>query len=120
MQALDFLLGFLSCTKKFAGGKSVLGSSNDNSVLWPLVVYGGIVFTLIGAMLGLSYFLGGRHRERATNAPYEGGIISAGDARLRFSSQFYMIPMLLVIFAVETIFIFTCPLAFRDLGTIGF
>src|SRR5258708_40374930 len=106
MQALDFLLGFLSCTKKFAGGKSVLGSSNDNSVLWPLVVYGAIVFTLIGAMLGLSYFLGGRHNERATNAPYEGGIVSARDARLRFSSQFYLIATRFGIFDVETIFIF--------------
>jgi NADH-quinone oxidoreductase subunit A len=97
-----------------------LGSSNDNSVLWPLVVYGAIVCTLIGAMLGLSYFLGGRHKDRATDEPYEGGIVSEGSARLRFSSQFYMIAMLFVIFDVETIFIFTWAIAFRELGWLGF
>jgi NADH-quinone oxidoreductase subunit A len=97
-----------------------LGSSDDNIVLWPLLVYGAIVCSLIGAILGLSYFLGGRHVERATNEPYEGGIVSAGSARLRFSSQFYMIAMLFVIFDVETIFIFTWAIAFKELGWIGF
>jgi len=43
-----------------------------------VVVYGAIVCSLIGAILGLSYFLGGRHNERATNEPYEGGIVSQG------------------------------------------
>ncbi len=97
-----------------------MGSSDDNIVLWPLLVYGAIVCSLIGAILGLSYFLGGRHVERATNEPYEGGIVSAGSARLRFSSQFYMIAMLFVIFDVETIFIFTWAIAFKELGWIGF
>jgi len=97
-----------------------LGSSNDNIVLWPLVVYGAIVCTLIGAMLGLSYVLGGRHKERATGEPYEGGIVSQGSARLRFSSQFYLIAMLFVIFDVETIFVFTWAIAFKDLGWLGF
>ena len=97
-----------------------MGSSNDNIVLWPLVVYGAIVCTLIGAMLGLSYVLGGRHKERATGEPYEGGIVSQGSARLRFSSQFYLIAMLFVIFDVETIFVFTWAIAFKDLGWLGF
>jgi len=97
-----------------------LGSSDDNTVLWPLVVYGAIVCSLIGAMLGLSYVLGGKHKEHATDQPYEGGIVSAGDARLRFSSQFYMIAMLFVIFDVETIFIFAWAIAFRELGWLGF
>jgi len=71
-------------------------------------------------MLGLSYFLGGRHNERATNEPYEGGIVSQGSARLRFSSQFYLIAMLFVIFDVETIFVFTWAIAFNELGWLGF
>ncbi len=97
-----------------------MGSSNDNTVLWPLVVYAAIVCSLIGAILGLSYFLGGRHKERATDEPYEGGIASTGSARLRFSSQFYMIAMLFVIFDVETIFIFSWAIAFNELGWLGF
>ena len=96
-------------------------SPNENTVLlWPLVVYGVIVLVLISAILGLSYVLGQHHKENATDEPYEGGILSAGSARLRFSSQFYLIAMLFVIFDVETIFIFSWAIAFRDLGWFGY
>jgi NADH-quinone oxidoreductase subunit A len=97
-----------------------LDSVNENTVLWPLVVYAAIVCTLIGGILVISYFVGQHHKERATDAPYEGGILSAGSARLRFSSQFYMIAMLFVIFDVETIFIFSWAIAFRELGWLGY
>jgi NADH-quinone oxidoreductase subunit A len=97
-----------------------LDSVNENTVLWPLVAYAAIVCTLIGGILVISYFVGQHHKERATDAPYEGGILSAGSARLRFSSQFYMIAMLFVIFDVETIFIFSWAIAFRELGWLGY
>src|SRR5215218_2198931 len=71
-------------------------------------------------MLGLSYILGQRHKENATHEPYEGGILSAGSARMRFSSQFYMIAMLFVIFDVETIFIVSWAIAFEELGWYGY
>lgn len=71
-------------------------------------------------MIGLSYFLGQRHKERATDDPYEGGILSHGSARIRFSSQFYLIAMLFVIFDLETIFIFSWAIAFQELGWYGF
>jgi NADH-quinone oxidoreductase subunit A len=88
--------------------------------MWPLLVYGAIVLTLVGAMLGVSYVLGQRHKERATDDPYEGGILSTGSARIRFSAQFYLIAMLFVIFDVETIFILSWAIAFRELGWYGY
>ena len=95
--------------------------SGDNTIpLWPLLLYGAIVMGLVFIMLGLSFILGQRHNERATNEPYEGGILSAGSARLRFSSQFYLIAMLFVIFDVETIFIFSWAIAFKELGWFGY
>lgn len=97
-----------------------MDSANENIVLWPLLVYTAIVCTLIGGILIISYVLGQHHKDRATDAPYEGGILSAGSARLRFSSQFYMIAMLFVIFDVETIFIFSWAIAFRELGWLGY
>jgi len=98
-----------------------LESSIQHSVpLWPLLVYGAIVLSLVGAMLGLSYVLGQRHKERATHEPYEGGILSTGSARIRFSSQFYLIAMLFVIFDVETIFIVSWAIAFKELGWYGY
>jgi len=95
--------------------------SGDNTIpLWPLLLYGAIVLGLVCIMLGLSFVLGQRHNERATGEPYEGGILSSGSARLRFSSQFYLIAMLFVIFDVETIFIFSWAIAFKELGWFGY
>jgi NADH-quinone oxidoreductase subunit A len=108
-------------SKNFAGGKTILDSSSESTVpMWPLLVYGAIVLSLVGAMLGVSYVLGQRHNERATGEPYEGGILSAGSARIRFSAQFYLIAMLFVIFDVETIFILSWAISFRELGWYGY
>jgi NADH-quinone oxidoreductase subunit A len=96
------------------------GSVESSDLLWPVLIYGLIVFTLVGAILVLSYPLGGRHKERATDDPYEGGILSTGSANVRFSSQFYLIAMLFVIFDVETIFIVSWAIAFEELGWYGF
>ncbi|KAA3437186.1 NADH-quinone oxidoreductase subunit A [Rufibacter hautae] len=85
-----------------------------------MLVYTAIVLSLAGIILTISHFLGGRHHERATGEPYEGGIISTGTARLRFSSQFYLIAMLFVIFDVETIFIVSWAIAFQELGWYGY
>lgn len=119
---LDVILGLLFVRKfnLISGGKSILENPGEEIAMWPLLVYGAIVFSLIGAMLGVSYVLGQHHNDRATGEPYEGGIISTGSARLRFSSQFYLIAMLFVIFDVETIFIFTWAIAFRELGWLGY
>ena len=88
--------------------------------LWPLLVYGAIVLSLVAVILGLSYVLGQRGKGRAMTEPYEGGIVSEGSARTRFSSQFYMVAMLFVIFDVETIFILSWAIAFRELGWYGY
>lgn len=95
-------------------------TSENATVLWPLLVYGAIVLSLVLLILGLSYVLGQRGTGRAMVEPYEGGIVSAGGARIRFSSQFYMVAMLFVIFDVETIFIFSWAIAFQELGWYGY
>jgi NADH-quinone oxidoreductase subunit A len=88
--------------------------------LWPLVVYFIAVVVLVGAMLGLSYVLGERHREQATGQPYESGILTTGSARVRFDAKFYLIAMFFVIFDLEAVFIFAWAIAFRDLGWAGY
>lgn len=88
--------------------------------LWPMLLYGLLVLVLLALILGLSYVLGQHHAERATNEPYEGGILQAGSARLRFSSQFYLVAMLFVIFDVEAVFIMLWALGFYELGWPGY
>ncbi len=88
--------------------------------LWPLVLYFVAILGLVAVMLGASYALGPRHTERATIEPFESGIVSVGSARLRFPAKFYLIAMLFVIFDLETVFIFTWAIAFRDVGWSGY
>jgi NADH:ubiquinone oxidoreductase subunit 2 (subunit N) len=42
--------------------------------MWPLGVYFALVLLLVAGMLLISYLLGQRHREPATDSPHEGGI----------------------------------------------
>ncbi len=88
--------------------------------LWPLVVYFVLVIVLATGMLGISYVLGERHKERATGEPYESGILSTGSARIRLSAKFYMVAMFFVIFDLEAVFIFAWAIAWRELGWVGY
>lgn len=92
----------------------------DGSVIWPLVVYLVLVLVIAGTMIGLSYFLGERHRDRATGEPYESGIVSTGSARVRLSVKFYLVAMLFVIFDLEAVFIFAWAVAFEEAGWVGY
>lgn len=86
----------------------------------PFLVYGlGAVF-IVGVMLGLSYVLGQRHRDRETDEPYESGIKTTGSARLRFSAKFYLVAMLFVIFDLEVVFLFAWAVGARELGWNGY
>jgi NADH-quinone oxidoreductase subunit A len=94
---------------------------NEQSIpLWPLLLYSSLVVVLLAAILSLSYILGQRHNDRATNRPYEGGIEQTGSARIRFSVQFYLVAMLFVIFDVEAVFIMLWALGFYELGWPGY
>jgi NADH-quinone oxidoreductase subunit A len=85
-----------------------------------LAVYFALVIVMVTGILVLSFLLGQRHREGATDKPYESGIVSTGSARLRFSAQFYLIAMLFVIFDLEAAFIFAWAIAFREAGWLGY
>jgi NADH-quinone oxidoreductase subunit A len=89
-------------------------------MLWPLVVYSGLVVCLALAMVIISYFLGEKHKERVTDEVYESGIIPTESARLKFTVKFYLIAMFFVIFDVESIFIFSWAVACRQVGWAGY
>lgn len=92
----------------------------ETVVLWPLLVYFALVLAVVLGMLGLSHFLGQRHRERATDEPYESGIPPTGSARLRFDVRFYLVAMFFVIFDLEAAFLFAWAVAFRQAGWPGY
>ncbi len=88
--------------------------------IWPFIVFAIIVLALVSIMIGLSYVLGERHKEQKSDDPYESGIPPTGDARLRFSSNFYIIAMFFVIFDLDAAFIMLWAVSFRELGLSGY
>ncbi|BBT66905.1 MULTISPECIES: NADH-quinone oxidoreductase subunit A [Aeromonas] len=87
---------------------------------WAFTVYviGAICICL--TMIGLAALLGGRAYGRAKNKPFESGVDSVGNARLRFSAKFYLVAMFFVIFDVEALYLFAWSVSVRESGWVGF
>jgi len=89
-------------------------------VFWPFLVYALAVILIVSIMIGLSHLLGERHKEKLTDEPFESGIAPTGNARLRFSSHFYLIAIFFVIFDLDAVFILVWAISFRELGLSGY
>lgn len=93
---------------------------NQSTDFWSLLIYGGLAVAIAAGMLIISYLLGEKHRDQATNEPYESGIESTDSARLKFPVRFYIIAMFFVIFDLEAIFIVSWAIGFKELGWSGY
>lgn len=91
-----------------------------SSELLPFIVYFGAVVLLVATMLGLSWLLGQRRANKATNMPFESGVVSVGSSQIQLSVEFYLIAIFFVIFDLETVFIFAWAIAFFELGWEGY
>ncbi len=87
---------------------------------WQIGMYTFAVFLLLLAMVGLSFVLGQRHRERLTGEPYESGMPPTGGAQPRFDVKFYLVAMFFVIFDLEAVFIFAWSVVVRETGWPGY
>ena len=90
----------------------------DSRIL--LAIYLAAILGLVAAMLAASHLLGQRHSAPATVHPYESGIVPAGEARLRFPAQFYLVAMFFVVFDLEAVFIYAWAVAAREAGWAGY
>jgi NADH-quinone oxidoreductase subunit A len=86
---------------------------------WPLLVYAAGVVVIVAGMVGLSYVLGQRHKERQTAEPYESGVAATGSARLRVSALYYVVAMLFVVFDLEAVFVIAWAVSLRRAGWAG-
>ena len=89
-------------------------------MFWPMLVYFAAVLLVAVALIAVSYVLGERHRERATDEAYESGIPPTGSARLRISAKFYLTAMFFVIFDLGAAFVFAWAIEVRSLGWTGY
>ncbi len=89
-------------------------------IFWPIGVYFVAVLCLVIGMIGASYFLGQKIRNRADAQPYESGISSTGTARVRLSADFYLYAMFFVIFDLESVFVYSWCIVVREAGWVGY
>ena len=94
--------------------------ATSSTEIWPLAVYTLMVILLVVTMLVMSWLLGQRRRENATNDPFESVIVSVGNSQIRISVEFYLVAIFFVIFDLETVFIFAWAVAFFELGWQGY
>jgi NADH-quinone oxidoreductase subunit A len=87
---------------------------------FPVLLQVVIAMAVATLMLGLSYLLGKRVRNRVKDMPYESGIVPTGDARHRFSVKFYLVGMLFILFDIEAIFLYPWAVVYRQLKMFAF
>ena len=87
---------------------------------FPVLVQAFIAMALAAGLLGASYLLGKKVRNRAKDMPYESGIVPTGDARQRFSVKFYLVAMLFILFDIEAIFLYPWVVVYRELKMFAF
>ncbi|MFO1348791.1 MAG: NADH-quinone oxidoreductase subunit A [Pseudomonadales bacterium] len=108
----------------FASGASVSVAALDKVETlahnWSFGIFLLVILVICVLMLGVSWLVGGRYRGRAKNEPFESGVVSVGNARLRFSAKFYLTAMFFVIFDVEALFLYAWAVSVRESGWMGF
>ena len=89
-------------------------------VYFPVLLQAVIAMAVASLMLGMSYLLGKKVRDRVKDLPYESGMVPTGDARQRFSVKFYLVGMLFIVFDIEAIFLYPWAVVYRELKMFGF
>src|ERR1041385_4781220 len=87
---------------------------------FPVLLQVIIAMAVATLMLGLSYILGKRVRDRVKDMPYESGMVPTGDSRHRFSVKFYLVGMLFILFDIEAIFLYPWAVVYRELKMFAF
>lgn len=95
-------------------------SFTNTLVVWPVLVYGGLVLVLVTGIIVLSWLLGERHNTPARNQPYESGIQPTGSARLRYGVRYYLVALSFLLFDVEVAVVFAWAVVARKLGWMGY
>ena len=87
---------------------------------WPVLLQAIVAMAVATGMIGISYILGHKVRNRVKAMPYECGITPTGSARERFSVKFYLVGMLFILFDIEAIFLYPWAVVYRELKMFAF
>ncbi len=86
----------------------------------PILIFAAIAAAFPLAILWICKFIRPSFRATAEKVlPYECGITPESDARHRYTVRFYVIAILYVIFAVETVYLIPWAVQYQVLGLLG-
>jgi len=88
--------------------------------LWTVPVYFGAVLIITVVIIILSALIGERGKSRDKQVPFESGVPSTGNSRIRFNVQFYIVAMIFLVFDIESVFVMTWAIGGKQLGWGGY
>ncbi len=91
--------------------------TNLIEVYFPVLTQVLIAFAVAAGLVGGSFVLGKKVRNRIKDTPY---ITPTGSARERFSVKFYLVAMVFILFDIEAIFLYPWAVVYRQLKVFGF
>lgn len=94
--------------------------TSEVEIYFPILLQVVIAMTVAAGMLGGSYLLGKRVRNRVKDMPYECGVVPTGDARGRFSVKFYLVAMVFILFDIEAVFLYPWAVVYKELRLFAF
>src|SRR5580692_5176248 len=86
----------------------------------PIVMQTVLALVIACALVGLSFLIGRKIKNKVKDMPYECGIAPTGDARERFSVKFYLVAMLFILFDIEAIFLYPWAVVYKQLKMFAF
>lgn len=85
-----------------------------------LTFYFFFVPIFVFILLIINQFLAINKPDNEKVSPYECGFTPLGDARQKFSVQFYLVAILFIIFDIEVLFLFPFAISLYEISLIGF
>lgn len=89
-------------------------------VYFPVLLQVVLAAIIAGGMIGASWLLGNKLRNKTKDMPYECGIRPTGSAQERFSVKFYLVAMLFILFDIEAVFLYPWVVVYRELKLFAF
>jgi NADH-quinone oxidoreductase subunit A len=87
---------------------------------FPVLVQLVIAIAIAAGLIGVSFALGKKVKDKVKESPYECGIAPTGSARDRFSVKFYLVAIVFILFDIEAVFLYPWAVVYRQLKIFGF
>ncbi len=94
--------------------------ANSAASYLPIAIQLIFAIIFIGAMMGITHWIGPKRKTSDKLENFASGIESHGDARQPMAIKYFLVAILFVLFDVEVIFFYPYAVNFRQLGWAGF